>query len=256
MADSYNDQVVAALRQHLEELSAVIRGDERAIRNLGLHHDAAEFDSWSTWLEQIDSERQQQIDAAFRDAATALVADRIQVAIRTGAYRAAALDPKTADRLIRRFQRLGIEDPLFLAAIRRFAAARDKKQAADAGLELLDGLGKARAIWDLHDLGTERESATWQAGADLFEIFIPDQQLQLIGKLTLSETRAAFYSVYEVGIAFPAFSAQVNGLENLTERRLKDLRALSTRIQADVGAKNRVSAELAAIDEVSADGGC
>jgi hypothetical protein len=255
-ADKYNDEVVARLKHQVQILSGAVRQDQQAIRNLGLHNDADEFNSWSDWLDKADKERQQQVEAAFRDAARSAAQTMIEGAIHAGVNKAAALDPKTAERLIWRLRSAGADDPLFLDAIRKFAAARDKQQAADAGLKLLDRLSRAEAVWDLHDLGPDQESAAWQAGSDLFEIFIPDPKLQLIGKLTLDEVRATFYTINEAGIDFPVFWAEINSIEKLTERHLNDLKKLSVRLQADVQAKKQASAEIAAIDRQPAEGGC
>jgi hypothetical protein len=255
-ADKYNDEVVARLKRQVQILSDAVRQDQQAIRNLGLHNDANEFNSWSDWLDKADKERQQQVDAAFRDAARSAAETMIDGAIHAGVNKAAALDPKTAERLIWRLRSAGADDPFFLDAIRKFAAARDKQQAADAGLKLLDRLGRAEAVWDLHDLGPDQESAAWQAGSDLFQVFMPDPKLQLIGRLTLDEVRATFYTVNQAGIDFPVFWAEINSIEKLTEQHLNDLKKLSVRLRADVQAKKQASDELAAIDRQPAEVGC
>jgi hypothetical protein len=255
-ADKYNDEVVAKLRQRVLTLSEAVRRDQQAIRNLGLHRDAAEFDAWSLWLSAADKQRQEQAEAAFRDAATSAATNGIQEAIRSGAYKAAALNPKVAAELIARLQAAGVEDPFLLGAISKFAAAKGKQQTAEAGLDLLERVSKAKAVWDLHDLGPDRESATWRVGADLLEIFVPDPKLRLIGTLTLDEVRVTFYTVNEAAFDVPVFQAEVNSLAKLTEQRLRNLRVLSTRLQADVRAKSDASKELAGIDQRPADGAC
>lgn len=255
-ATQYNDAVVAALRQRIKVLSAAVRQDQQAIRNLGIHRDAAEFDAWSLWLTAADEERQRQAEEAFREAAKDAVMSKIEQAFRIGVDKAAALDPQSAQNLIDRLRGAGVGDPYFLEAIEKFGAVTNKQEKAKAGMELLEQLKKAKTIWDLHDLGPDQESATWKVGAALLELFIPDPELQLIGKLTLDEVRATFYTVNEAAFDFPVFLSQINRLQQLTDQHLNILRMLSARLQADVQEKVRTAKDLATIDQQPADGGC
>jgi len=248
-ADQYNDDVASKLQQRIDEQAKKVKKDEVAIRMLGLHRDAEEFASWSDWLQAANNERIQQVDAAFRDAAKSAVTALISKAIGAGAYKAAALNPTVAAGLIARLEAAGVEDPVLLGAIHRFAAIQGKRQAADASLALLEQLGKAKTLWDLRDMGPDKESVTWQVGGTLLEIFIPDPTTRLIGKLTLDEVRATFYVVNESAIDFPVFNYEMENLENLTEMHLLALRTLSVGIQADVLAKSQASKELANIDQ-------
>jgi hypothetical protein len=255
-ADTYNDAVVTKLRERDEELRKSISSDQQAIRNLGIHHDAAEFDSWTEWLKDEDKQRQKQADEAFRAAAKAAAVSTIERAIRAGVNTAATLTPQRADELVRKLEGLGVSDPLFLAAIKRFGAVTDKEQKAKAGLELLNRLKRVKGVWDLHDLGDDQESATWQAGSDLMQIFLPDPEMRLTGKLSLNLVRAVFYNVNEAWIDFPVFQSKMKSLEKLTDQHFNELKALSTRLQKHVEAKKKVAAELANIEQKTPDGGC
>lgn len=255
-ADTYNDNVVSKLRERVQELGKNIGSDQQAIRNLGIHHDAAEFDSWTEWLKTEDKQRQKQVDEAFRAAAKAAAVSTVERAIRAGVNTAATLTPERADELVRKLEGLGVSDPLFLAAIKRFGAVTNKEQKAKAGLELLNRLKRAKGVWDLHDLGDDQESATWKAGSDLMEIFFPDPEMRLTGKLSLNLVRAVFYNVNEAWIDFPVFQSKMKSLEKLTDQHFNELKALSTRLQKHVEAKNNAAAELANIDQKTPDGGC
>ena len=248
-AEKYNGAVVAKLRQRVEGLAKVVQRDQQAIRSLGIHHDSEEFESWSKWLEDADAERMEQVDAAFRDAAMSAASSRIKAALRAGALKTAALDPKTAERLIGRLKGAGVGDPYFFEAIRKVASTGGKQETAEAGMKVLDRLGKAKSIWDLHDMGPNKESATWKAGSELLGLFIPDPELELVGKLTLDEVRATFYTVNEAAIDVPVLSARVRQLGTLTEMHLLALRTLSARLQADVQKKAPAAKELAGIDK-------
>jgi hypothetical protein len=255
-ANSYNDAVVNALRSRVDEMGKAVSGDQQAIRNLGIHHDAEEFDAWTEWLKSEDSERRKQVDQAFRAAAKEFAIAAVQRGITAGVDAWATLSPREVARMVHRLEDLGVTDPLFLAAIQRFAAVRNKQEKAAAGIELLDRLRRAKGIWDLRDLGDDRESATWQAGSEILNIFVPEPDMQLIGTLTLNTVRAAFYNANEAWIDFPVFQSKIKGLEQLTAQHLNQLKALSDRLHNNVQRKKAAAKELEDIDQQPPDGGC
>jgi hypothetical protein len=248
LADSYNDAAADALQRTYKALDKKVAGDQNNIRSLNLHNDAAEFESWTRWLQDQDDQRLHQSEEAFKAAATSAALFKINDAIRLGGHAANALTPDAAERIIARCQAAGANDPLFLAAIRRFAAVKDKTLLAEAGVELLEHLKKAKALWDLHDLGPDQESAAWKTGDILLELFIPDPKIRLMGQLTLDEVRATFYTLWEAGVAFPVFDSQISSLEKLTTEHLALLRSASKQLEADVHARADAKKELKDID--------
>lgn len=248
-ADTYNAGVVAAMQRQVDKNLALVRSDQQAIRQLGIYRTAHEFDAWSEWLKSADDERQRQVEEAFQEAAKAVAGEALDRALDAGAEKFESFTPQTARKLTARLKSLGADNPDLLDAITALGNAKNKAAKAASARRLYEGLKKGKELWDLHDIAPDNESEYWKVGDELIENFVPDKRMKLIGKLTLNEVRATFYTVNEAAFDMPVFNRRLDQLNQLTAVQFVALRELSARLVKDVRAGNDARRGLRQLDQ-------
>ncbi len=248
-ADEYNAEVVTAMQGLVARRQAEVRGDQQAIRQLGINRTADEYDAWSDWLKNADEERQRQVEEAFKEAAKTLASEALDKAFDAGVDQFERFGPRSAKQAVSKLEQLGADNPDLLDAITALGNAKNKAQKAEAARRVYEGLKRGKEIWDLHDLDADNDSQFWKVGDELIENFVPDKRMKLIGKLTLNEVRATFYTVNEAAFDMPVFNKRIGQLNQLTAAQFIALRSLSTRLVKDVRARNEASRELNGLDQ-------
>jgi len=248
-ADNYNAHVVQAMRRRVAKLQAKVQSDMVAIKMLGLHNTAAEFDEWTKWMKEVDDERQKQVDEAFKEAGKTLAGEVLDKVVDVTADKIKDLDPKAAKQLIAKLKNAGADNPDLFEGIEALGDAKNKAAKVKAGKKVYEGLKKGKEIWDLHDIDDDIDSELWKVGDELIENFIVDKRMKLVGKLSLNEARCVFYPVYEAAFAIPTFNRQIDELDHLTTSQFLALRSLSNLLHKHMKEKIAAQRELKDIDK-------
>lgn len=248
-ADDYNAHVVQAMQRRVNKKLATVHSDQQAIRMLGLHKTAKEFDEWTKWMKEVDEERQKQVEEAFKEAGKTLAGEALDKVVDMAGEQIKDLTPEAAAQLIKKLKKAGADNPDLLEGVEALGNAKNKAAKVRAAKKTYEGLKKGKVLWDLHDISDNNESELWKVGDEVIENFVPNKRMKLLGKLTLNEVRASFYLVNEAAFDIPTFNARVDELDQLTTSQFLALRSLSNQLQKHVKEKMDAQRELKNIDK-------
>lgn len=243
-ANAYNSEVLAALNARVDQLTLTIRKDQGAIVNLGAGKNAGDYDDWVEMSADAEKERDEQCKEALREAGKAIVEAAGRKALDYGIQKIGSLNPPKANAVITKLRNAHINSPYIESRLRAIAYTAGKPEQAKDAKEIIDYLQKSSDVWKLDDLTDASDSKKWEAGATVLGLFVEDKRLELIGKLTLQEVRASFYSVNN-NIVRQLAIGEVEDLTRLDELKLLDLKVLSAKLTNDVKAKRLAKSELA-----------
>jgi hypothetical protein len=243
-ANAYNSEVLAALNARVDTLAQAIKHDQQAIRNLGAGRNAGEYDDWVGMSADAEKERDEQCKEALREAGKEVLEAAFKNALEHGLDKIGSFNPPKANALITRMRNAGFHSPFIEAQLRKVAYTAGKPEMREDAKALIEMLEKSKDAWDLDDLTDASDSKKWEAGASVLGLFVEDKRLELIGKLTLQEVRASFYSVNNNIVRRLAMS-EVDDLTRLNEMQLQNLKILSAKLTSDVKLLRQARSDLA-----------
>ena len=223
----------SSTEQELQNVQAQIRRDQAAIQRLGFSQSVQDIQDW------------QKLSTSAKADFTSQVFDMLLATTRASYQWGGSLSPPLASRDIGFLRSKGIDSEALNAAIRKIAGTPGKPARAADVISFIDEMGRWKdtvmTAKGFAENGVKRDTAL-DALSTVLGWFETDPRLAYLAT-DLKFTTASIYYIW----ARRSSVNQINRLTALSEANLRSLKALTSRLQDDVGKLNSIKQVLEAL---------